>query len=25
MRKINLEEALFHGEWNYKIRPQNSE
>jgi hypothetical protein len=25
MKKINLEEALFHGEWNYKIRPQNLE
>ena len=25
MKKINIEEAEFHGEWNYKIRPRKSE
>lgn len=25
MKKINIEEAVFHGEWNYKIRPQKPE
>ncbi|QTA83012.1 Transposase family protein, DDE domain-containing [Desulfonema limicola] len=24
MEKINLEESNFHGEWNYKIKPQNT-